>query len=108
VTNPLAAVDWKRDASSGFRRELQPTYQRTLLMPRFIVMPKLNDTGDPGEIRSLHLRPGDSIALGAPVGEVEMDKAILEIEATEAGRVKRILVNVGDRVPVGQPLIEVE
>jgi|GEM_PF-6332422 len=37
-----------------------------------------------------------------------MDKAILEIEATEAGRVKTILVNVGDRVPVGQPLIEVE
>ena len=77
-------------------------------MPRFILMPKLNDTGDPGEIRSLHIRPGDSVALGAPVGEVEMDKAILEIQATEAGRVKTILVNVGDRVPVGQPLIEVE
>ena len=77
-------------------------------MPRFILMPKLNDTEDPGEIRSLHLRPGASVALGAPVAEVEMDQAILEIQATEAGRVKTILVNVGDRVPVGQPLIEVE
>jgi pyruvate dehydrogenase E2 component (dihydrolipoamide acetyltransferase) len=77
-------------------------------MPRFILLPKLNDTGDPGEIRSLHLHPGDTVTLGAPVGEVEMDKAILEIEATEAGRVKTILVNVGDQVLVGQPLIELE
>jgi biotin carboxyl carrier protein len=35
-----------------------------------------------------------------------MEKAIVEIEATEGGTVQRIAVQVGDEVKVGQVLIE--
>ena len=48
------------------------------------------------------------MALGDPVIEVEMDKRILDIEATELGIVKQIVVQVGGRFEVGQPLNELE
>ena len=77
-------------------------------MPKWIVMPKLNDAEDPGEIRSVYLNIGDTVALGDPVMEVEMEKLILNLEATESGIVKKMLVQVGDKVAVGQPLMELE
>jgi pyruvate/2-oxoglutarate dehydrogenase complex dihydrolipoamide acyltransferase (E2) component len=73
-----------------------------------IVMPKLNDAGDAGVVNEIFVEPGDAVAVGQPVMAVEMEKAIIEIEATEAGTVKRIAVEVGDEVQVGQVLLELE
>jgi pyruvate dehydrogenase E2 component (dihydrolipoamide acetyltransferase) len=73
-----------------------------------IVMPKLNDAGDPGVVSEIFVIAGGAVAVGDPVMAVEMEKAIIQIEATEAGRVKSILACVGDEVQVGQPLIELE
>jgi pyruvate/2-oxoglutarate dehydrogenase complex dihydrolipoamide acyltransferase (E2) component len=39
---------------------------------------------------------------------VEMEKAIIEIEVTEAGTVKCVPVHVGEEVKVGQVLVELE
>ena len=77
-------------------------------MSKLIVMPKLNDAEDPGDIRSVYLSTGDTVALGDPVVEVEMEKVILDVEATESGIVKKVQVQVGDKVEVGQPLFELE
>jgi pyruvate/2-oxoglutarate dehydrogenase complex dihydrolipoamide acyltransferase (E2) component len=73
-----------------------------------IVMPKLNDAGDPGVVNEIFVNPGDAVALGQAVMAVEMEKAIIEIEATQAGTVKSIPVQVGDEVKVGQVLLELE
>jgi len=71
-------------------------------------MPQLNDAGDPGTVSEVFVKPGDLVAVGDPVMAVEMEKAIIEIEATETGAVKEIPVQVGDEVRVGQVLVELE
>ena len=73
-----------------------------------IVMPQLNDADDPGTVNEIFVIVGDTVAVGDAVMAVEMEKAIIEIEATEAGTVKGILVQVGDEVKVGQALVELE
>jgi len=71
-----------------------------------ILMPQLNDAGDPGTINDIFVAAGDVLAVGDRLMAVEMEKAIVEIEATQAGTVQRIAVQVGDEVKVGQVLIE--
>jgi biotin carboxyl carrier protein len=76
--------------------------------PMPIVMPQLNDAGDPGVVNEIFVNVGDQVAVADPVMAVEMEKAIIEIEATEAGTVKGIPVQLGDEVQVGQVLVELE
>lgn len=73
-----------------------------------ILMPRLNDAGDPGTVNEIFVAEGDVLSVGDKVLAVEMEKAIIEIEATEAGTVKRIPVKVGDEVQVAQVLVELE
>jgi pyruvate/2-oxoglutarate dehydrogenase complex dihydrolipoamide acyltransferase (E2) component len=73
-----------------------------------IVMPQLNDTGDPGIVSEIFVKVGDTVAVGRAVMAVEMEKAIIEIEATASGTVKEIAVQVGDEVSVGRVLIQLD
>ena len=47
---------------------------------------------------------GSSVELGEAVAEIETDKAVVEFESTAAGVLRRILVQEGANVPVGQPI----
>lgn len=73
-----------------------------------IVMPQLNDAGDPGTVREIFVQVGDPVSLGQTVMSVEMEKAVIDIEATAAGKVADIAVQVGDEVGVGQLLVQLE
>jgi pyruvate dehydrogenase E2 component (dihydrolipoamide acetyltransferase) len=73
-----------------------------------ILMPQLNDAGDPGTINEIFVAVGDALDVGDRLMAIEMEKAVVEIESTEAGTVKRIVVQVGDEVKVGQVLLELE
>jgi len=73
-----------------------------------VVMPQLNDAGDPGDVHEILVNVGDTVAVGDPVMAVEMEKAVIEIEATVAGTVTGIAVQVGDEVNIGQVLVELE
>ncbi|HEY1687619.1 MAG TPA: dihydrolipoamide acetyltransferase family protein [Solirubrobacteraceae bacterium] len=44
---------------------------------------------------------GESIAVGESICEVETEKATVDVEATAAGELVRIVVPAGERVPVG-------
>ena len=46
----------------------------------------------------------DSVMLGELIAEVETDKAVVEIEATAAGTVLKLLVDEGVSVPVGEAI----
>ena len=48
---------------------------------------------------------GDEVQIGEPIAEIETDKAVIEFESTTAGIVKKIIVDEGSIVPVGQPVI---
>jgi pyruvate dehydrogenase E2 component (dihydrolipoamide acetyltransferase) len=47
---------------------------------------------------------GDAVTPGEVLAEIETDKAIMELEAYEAGILERVLVGAGQRVAVGVPI----
>ncbi len=73
--------------------------------PMEIVMPRLSESMTEGKILHWAVKPGDFVSVGDILGEVETDKANMELEATEPGYVVEILAPVGTLVPVGAPLL---
>jgi len=68
------------------------------------------DFGSEADLTVIELlvKPGDKIAVDAPIVTLESDKATMEVPATEAGVVKEIKVKVGDHVSTGSILITFE
>src|SRR5919202_2752891 len=69
---------------------------------------KLPDLGEgvaEGEIARWLVEVGQTIAEDDPLVEVQTDKTTVEIPSPAAGTVSRILVEEGELVPVGTPLI---
>lgn len=65
-----------------------------------IRMPQPGQSMEEGLIVRWLAREGDTLAKGDPLFEVETDKAVLEVEAPEDGRLARILVGEGETVAV--------
>jgi len=69
---------------------------------------KLPDLGEgtvEAEIVRWFVKPGDVVAEDQPVAEVMTDKAAVEVPAPVGGRIVRLHGEIGDKVPVGAPLI---
>jgi pyruvate dehydrogenase E2 component (dihydrolipoamide acetyltransferase) len=69
-----------------------------------IVMPKMSDTMEEGLVVKWLKREGDRVASGDALAEIETDKAVLELEATTPGVLRRIIAQEDSKVPVGQPI----
>jgi pyruvate dehydrogenase E2 component (dihydrolipoamide acetyltransferase) len=69
-----------------------------------IVMPKMSETMEEGVVVKWLKSEGDRVASGDALAEIETDKAILELEATTAGVLRKILAQEDSKVPVGQLL----
>jgi pyruvate dehydrogenase E2 component (dihydrolipoyllysine-residue acetyltransferase) len=69
-----------------------------------IVMPKMSETMEEGVVVKWLKREGDRVASGDALAEIETDKAVLELEATTAGVLHKILAQEDSKVPVGQLL----
>ena len=70
-------------------------------MPLYIEMPKLADTMMEGTLVKWRKNVGDKVATGDVVAEVETDKATMEMESFEDGTLHELLVQVGQKVPIG-------
>src|SRR5689334_17411151 len=70
-------------------------------MSNEIFMPKLSDTMEEGKILRWLKHPGDKIARGEAIAEVETDKADMVLEAFEAGVLGEIKLSEGESAPVG-------
>lgn len=64
-------------------------------------LPDVGDNIEQGTVVTVLVKPGDTIAEGQPIIEIETDKAVVEVPATAAGTVEAVSVNVGDTVAVG-------
>src|SRR5205085_8839112 len=69
-----------------------------------ITMPRLSDTMEEGTIARWLKKPGDKVNKGDILGEIETDKATMDLEAYEAGVLEQILVQEGETVPIGQAI----
>ena len=71
-----------------------------------VVMPKLSDTMEEGKILRWLKKPGDPVAAGDVLAEVETDKADMELEAESSGVLSKILIDAGGSAAVGQTIAE--
>ncbi|MGJ3262819.1 MAG: biotin/lipoyl-containing protein [Salinarimonas sp.] len=71
-------------------------------MPHEVIMPALGMAQDTGLIVTWAKAPGDAIAAGEVLLEIETDKSTMEIEAQSGGYVAEIRSAAGESVPVGQ------
>lgn len=69
-----------------------------------ILMPQAGQSMEEGTILSWKAKIGDKIAVGQIIFEIETDKATMEVEAIDAGRIAKIVVNEGQIVPVKTPV----
>src|SRR3954453_7773897 len=73
-------------------------------MPVEIKMPQHTDTMTEGTVVKWRMKEGERVKLGETVAEIETDKAVMEMEASNAGTLAAVLVPEGQKVPVGETL----
>ena len=78
-------------------------------MPIELKMPALSPTMEEGTLAKWLVKEGDEISSGDILAEIETDKATMEFEAVDEGKISKILVPEGtDGVKVGQPIALLE
>src|SRR3954471_17881273 len=74
-------------------------------MPVELKMPALSPTMEEGTLAKWLVKEGDDVKSGDILAEIETDKATMEFEAVDEGRIAKILVPEGtDGVKVGEPI----
>jgi len=74
-------------------------------MPIEILMPALSPTMEEGTLSKWLVKEGDSVSSGDLLAEIETDKATMEVEAVEEGKIAKLLVSSGtDGVKVNAPI----
>jgi pyruvate dehydrogenase E1 component beta subunit len=74
-------------------------------MPVELKMPALSPTMEEGTLAKWLVKEGDDVKSGDILAEIETDKATMEFEAVDEGKIAKILVPEGtDNVKVGQPI----
>jgi pyruvate dehydrogenase E2 component (dihydrolipoamide acetyltransferase) len=69
-----------------------------------ILMPRLSDSMEEGTILAWLVSPGEEVALGQEIAEIETDKANMAYESDLAGTLTEILVAEGQSAPIGSPI----
>jgi pyruvate dehydrogenase E1 component beta subunit len=74
-------------------------------MPIDVLMPALSPTMEEGKLAKWLVREGDLVRAGDVIAEIETDKATMEVEAADDGRLGKILVPEGtEHVAVNRPI----
>jgi pyruvate dehydrogenase E2 component (dihydrolipoamide acetyltransferase) len=76
-------------------------------MPIEVTMPRLSDTMEQGTIVSWNVSEGDSVSAGDVLGDIETDKATMELQCFDDGVVAAILLEEGQTVDVGSLILVV-
>lgn len=68
------------------------------------VMPKLGADMNAGTLVAWHKKPGEPVQRGDIIADVETDKGVIEVEIFTNGTIERLVVQPGEKVPVGAVL----
>lgn len=69
-----------------------------------VIMPKMGDGMEEGTLLEWLKKDGDAVKSGEVIGNIQTDKATLELEAPGSGTLTGILLQPGETVPVGRPI----
>ena len=74
-----------------------------------ILMPALSPTMEEGTLAKWLIKAGDTVSAGQVIAEIETDKATMEVEAVDEGKVEALLVEAGtEGVKVNTPIARLE
>ncbi|GDY14957.1 acetyltransferase component of pyruvate dehydrogenase complex [Planctomycetota bacterium] len=65
-----------------------------------LLLPAKSPTMTEGTLVAWKIKPGDQVAIGQVIAEIQTDKAVLEWESSDAGRVAVLLAEAGQQLPV--------
>lgn len=74
-------------------------------MPIEVTMPRLSDTMEQGTIVAWNVKEGDEVSAGDALGDIETDKATMELQTFDDGVVASILLEEGKAVGVGELIL---
>ncbi|HWD40605.1 MAG TPA: dihydrolipoamide acetyltransferase family protein [Fimbriimonas sp.] len=69
-----------------------------------VIMPKMGDGMEEGTLLEWLKNDGDTVKSGEVIGNIQTDKATIELESPASGKLTGILLQAGGTVPVGQPI----
>lgn len=69
-----------------------------------VIMPKMGDGMEEGTLLEWLKKDGDTVKPGEVIGNIQTDKAVLELESPGKGTLTGFLIGEGETVPVGQPI----
>src|ERR1700691_3205251 len=81
--------------TSGLR--VHPFLRRINKMHIQILMPALSPTMTEGKLSKWLKKEGDKVKAGQVIAEIETDKATMEVEAVDEGKILKILVPGGSQ-----------
>lgn len=74
-------------------------------MPIEVTMPRLSDTMETGTVIKWNVKEGDTVSAGDVLADIETDKATMELQSYDDGKVAKILVGEGKSVDVGAKIL---
>ena len=77
-------------------------------MEKQLAMPRLRSEMTKGVLCAWLKEEGEAVKAGEPIYEIETDKVVNQIEATEDGIIKKLLRDEGDEVGAGEPVAILE
>jgi len=77
-------------------------------MAYFVVLPELGDDIKEAVVVGVCVQEGDSVNADDDVVELVTDKAVFNVPAGYSGIIKSILVEEGQEVKIGDPLLIIE
>lgn len=73
-----------------------------------IKLPELGENIESGDVSTVLVSVGDTIAIDAPLVELETDKAVVEVPASSAGIITQVHVSAGDTIRVGESIVSID
>ncbi|MBK1870510.1 dihydrolipoamide acetyltransferase family protein [Aestuariivirga sp. YIM B02566] len=73
-------------------------------MPIEVILPRVDMDMATGKISKWYVTEGATVAKGAPIFEIETDKAAMEVESPGSGVIRNISASEGVDIPVGTPV----
>lgn len=75
---------------------------------KIFYLPDLGEGLAEAEIHEWHVKEGDEVKVDQPMVSVETAKAVVDVPAPQAGKIKKLFAKAGDIVATGGPLVEFE
>jgi pyruvate/2-oxoglutarate dehydrogenase complex dihydrolipoamide acyltransferase (E2) component len=78
-------------------------------MPTEVLMPALSPTMEEGTLAKWLVKEGQEVKAGDVIAEIETDKATMEVEAVDEGKLAKILIPEGtEGVKINTPIAIIE